>query len=115
MREADNFIFEQVNKKVIAARPAEQRPLGSDMADWLHKFTRNTKKNTSVVTLLEQIIGSEMMAHCRADSIRGGVLKIKVKAGPYMFQMRNMSSEILRQLQTAFPSSNINEIKLIAD
>lgn len=114
MQEADNFIFEQVNRKVLAARPAEQKPLGQDMVNWLHKFARNTKKNTNVVTLLEQIIGPEMMAHCKADSFRGGVLKLKVKAGPCMFQMRNMSSEILRQLQTAAPSANVNEIKLIA-
>ena len=114
MQEADNFILEQVNKKVLAARPGEQRPLGQDMYNWLHKFTRNTKKNTNVVTLLERIVGNEMMAHCKTDSIRGGVLKIKVKSGPYMFQMRNMSNEILRQLQTAYPSSNVNEIKIIA-
>jgi len=110
----EEFVLSQINKKVLAARPAEQQPLGQDMYNWLHKFTRNTKKNTNILTLLEQIVGEEMMAHCKADSIRGGVLKIKVKSGPYMFQMRNMSNEILRQLQTAYPSSNVNEIKIIA-
>jgi hypothetical protein len=114
MQDADNFILEQVNKKVLAARPAEHQPLGSDMCSWLHRFTRNTKSDTKVLSRLEQIIGAEMFANCKADSLRGGVLRLKVKAGPCMFQMRNMSGEILRQLQMAEPTSNINEIKLTA-
>jgi hypothetical protein len=110
----EEFILSQINKKILANRPAETEPIGRDVYNWLSKYTKNTKKNTSILTLLEQIVGSEMMIHCKADSIRGGVLKIKVQSGPYMFQMRNMSGEILRQLQTAYPSSNINEIKIIA-
>ncbi|MCE5339819.1 MAG: DUF721 domain-containing protein [Planctomycetaceae bacterium] len=110
----EEFILSQTNKKILANRPAAAEPIGRDVYNWLSKYTKNTKKNTSILTLLEQIVGSEMMIHCKADSIRGGVLKIKVRSGPYMFQMRNMSGEILRQLQTAYPSSNINEIKIIA-
>jgi hypothetical protein len=110
----DEFILSQTNKKILANRPAATEPIGRDVYNWLSKYTKNTKKNTSILTLLEQIVGSEMMIHCKADSIRGGVLKIKVSSGPYMFQMRNMSGEILRQLQTALPSSNVNEIKIIA-
>jgi hypothetical protein len=111
----DEFILGQVNKKILAKRPAVEKPIGQDIYNWLGKFTRNTKRNTRVLSLLEQIAGHEMMANCKPDSLRGGVLKIKVKPGPYMFQVRNMSGEILRQLQVAYPSANITEIKLTAN
>ncbi|MEN6384302.1 MAG: DUF721 domain-containing protein [Phycisphaerales bacterium] len=110
----DEFVLNQVNKKIVAGRPAVIKPIGNDIYNWLSKFTRNTKKNTKVLSLLEQIAGEEIMANCKPDSIRGGVLKLKVKPGPYMFQIRNMSGEILRKLQMSYPSANITEIKLVA-
>jgi hypothetical protein len=111
----DEFTLGQVNKKILANRPAVDKPIGQDIYNWLGKFTRNTKKNTKVLSLLEQIAGHEVMANCKPDSFRGGVLKLKVKPGPYMFQIRNMSGDILKQLQAAYPSANITEIKLIAN
>lgn len=110
----ENFKLEQVNKKILAGRPEMEKPIGQDVYHWLNRFTKKTKKNTRVLSLLEQIAGEEIMAHCTPDSINGGVLKIKVKPGPYMFQIRNMSGEILQQLQMAYPSANIREIKLVA-
>lgn len=107
------FILEQVNKRIKAGRPVKESPIGNDICSWLGRFTKNTSRNTQVLNMLEQIAGDEIMAHCRPDSISAGVLKIKVKPGPYMFQMKNMSSEILKQLQVAYPSANIREIKLI--
>lgn len=113
MQDAENFILEQVNKRIMAGRPIKESPIGNDICNLLFRFTKNTGRNMQVVNLLEQIAGEEIMANCRPESINGGVLKIKVKPGPYMFQMKNMSSEILKQLQAAFPSANIREIKLV--
>ncbi|HAL44657.1 MAG: hypothetical protein A2Y12_07885 [Planctomycetes bacterium GWF2_42_9] len=110
----DDFILGQANKQILSKRPAVVQPIGKDIYNWLGKYTRNTKKNTTILSLLQQIAGEEIMANCKPDSIRGGVLKIKVKPGPYMFQMRNMSGDILRRMQNALPSANISEIKLIA-
>jgi len=107
------FVLEQANKKVLAGRPAEQEPIGKDIYNWLSRFTKNTKKNSRILNLLEQIVGNEIMTYCKPDSIRAGVLTISVRPGPYMFQMRNMSGEILKQLQSAYPSVNIREIKLV--
>ncbi|HBG28465.1 MAG: hypothetical protein A2Y10_10805 [Planctomycetes bacterium GWF2_41_51] len=110
----ENFVLEQVNKKILAGRPAEQKPIGQDMCSWLSRVTKNTRKNSTVLSVLGQIIGEEIMQHCSPESIKAGVLKIKVKPGPYMFHLRNMTGEILRTLQTEYPSSHIREIKLIA-
>jgi len=107
-----DFILEQANKKVIANRPEAAQPIGRDVYNWLDRFTKNVKKNTRTISLLEQIAGEEIMANCQADSISAGVLKIKVKPGPYMFHIKNKSSEILKQLQTAYPAANIREIRL---
>lgn len=114
MPDAENFILEQVNKRILAGRPAEQKPIGQDICNWLSKVTKNTKKNSNVIGVLGQIVGEEIMQHCSCESIKSGILKIKVKPGPYMFQMRSMSGEILRRLRAEYPSANIREIKLTA-
>lgn len=115
MQNTEEFILEQANKKILASRPAGNRPIGHDIYNWLGKVTKNTRNNSNVVAMFGQIAGDEMMANCQPQSLRNGVLKIKVRPGPYMFQMRSMSSQFLKQLQSAYPSANIKEIKLVAN
>jgi len=110
----ENFILEQANKRILAGRPAEQKPIGQDICNWLSRVTKNSKKNTNVINILGRVVGEEIMQHCSCESIRSGVLKIRVKPGPYMFHLRNMTGEILKILQEEYPSSKIKEIKLIA-
>jgi predicted nucleic acid-binding Zn ribbon protein len=107
------FVLEQANRKIAGRRPAEQMPLGQDVYNCLSRLVKNTKKNMDVLSVFNQIAGDEMAEHCRPDSIGAGVLRIKVKPGPYMFHMRNRTDEILKQLQEACPSANIREIRLV--
>jgi len=108
-----DFILEQANKKIVGHRPPANLPLGQDIYNYLGRFSKNTKKNIEILNLFEQIAGEEIAAHCQPDSIGAGVLKVKVKPGPYMFHLRNRTDEILKQLQEACPSANIREIRLL--
>ncbi|MFA5293756.1 MAG: DUF721 domain-containing protein [Phycisphaerae bacterium] len=108
-----DFILEQANKKIVGHRQPASLPLGNDVYDYLGRFAKNTDKNIEILNLFEQIAGQEITAHCQLDSIRAGVLKVKVKPGPYMFHLRNRTDEILRQLQETCPSANIREIRLL--
>ena len=106
------FILEQANRKIVANRPPAELSFGQDIYNCLGRFVKNTKRNTQVLDLFEQAVGSEMAAHCQPDSINSGVLKVKVRPGSYMFHLRNKTDEILKQLQAACPSANIREIRL---
>ncbi len=112
--QTEEFIFEQANRQILAKRPSVSQPLGKDICDWFSYITKSTKRNSCVVEMFSQIIGPELTAHCQAQSLKAGVLIIRVRPGPYMFHIRNMSSRILQQLQTAYPSANIREIKLVS-
>jgi hypothetical protein len=107
------FRLEQANKKIVTRRPPADLPMGQDVYDCLGKFAKNVKKNTQILSLFEQIAGSDIAAHCRPESIGAGVLKVQVKPGPYMFHLRNRTDEILKQMQSACPSANIREIRLL--
>jgi len=107
------FILEQTNKKIVQRRLPADLPMGSDVYNCLSKFSKNVKKNTQILSLFEQFAGEDITAHCQADSIGAGVLKVKVKPGSYMFHLRNKTGEILKQLQEACPSANIREIRLL--
>ncbi|MBU1261230.1 MAG: DUF721 domain-containing protein [Planctomycetes bacterium] len=106
------FILEQANRKIVANRSPTEAPFGQNIYNCLDRFVKNTKRNSQVLDFFEQAVGSEIAAHCRPDSINSGVLKVKVRPGPYMFHLRNKTDEILKHLQTACPSANIREIRL---
>jgi 3-methyladenine DNA glycosylase/8-oxoguanine DNA glycosylase len=89
----------------------------SNIAPELKKFLRSVarpaKRNISVPDAFEQIAGNVLAQNCRIESLAAGVMKVKVKSGPYMFELRTRAGQIVEQLKQQCPSSNIREIKLV--
>jgi hypothetical protein len=89
----------------------------SNIAGELKLFLRSVaspaRRNVSVPDAFEQIAGDGLAQNCRIESLTAGVMKVKVKSGPYMFELRTRAGQIIEQLKQQCPSSNIREIKLV--
>ena len=59
-----------------------------------------------------QVVGDKLAENYQIDSCKAGVLKVKVKPGPYMFEIKAKATEIIEELRGQCPSLNIREIKL---
>jgi hypothetical protein len=79
---------------------------------FLKKVARPARRNVSVPDAFEQIAGDSLAQNCRIESITAGILKVKAKPGPYMFELRTRAEQIVEQLKQQCPSSNIREIRL---
>ncbi len=89
----------------------------SNIAGELKLFLRSVaspaRRNISVPEAFEQIAGDDLARNCRIESLRAGVMKVKVKSGPYMFELRTNAGQIVEELRQQCPLSNIREIKLV--
>ena len=104
------FMLEQVNRDILKRRPRVRR---QDVDECLEKFVKQTKKNVRVFRAFEQAAGDEIMSHCNIESINGGVLKLNVRPGPYMFSIRSRADEIIGRMRVLCPSAHIREIKIV--
>ena len=73
---------------------------------------KGMKRNAAVVDAWDEIIGRGLGEHCRLVSISGGVLRLEVEAGPYMHEVKLMSSELLERLRGKCPTAGIRKIKM---
>jgi len=80
---------------------------------FLRSVARPARRNVSVPDAFEQIAGDSLAQNCRIESLTAGVMKVKVKSGPYMFELRTRAGQIIEQLKQQCPSSNIREIRLV--
>lgn len=100
--------------RAIKSKRAEAAS-GSSIAGELNLFLKTVagpaRRNMSVPEAFEQIAGSTLARNCRVESLKAGVLKVKVKAGPYMFELCTRAGEIVEQIKQRCPSSNIREIR----
>ena len=87
--------------------------IAPELKRFLKKVARPAVRNISVPEAFEQIAGQYLAQNCRIESIMAGVLKVKTKPGPYMFELRTRAGQIVEQLKQQCPSSNIREIRLV--
>jgi hypothetical protein len=80
---------------------------------FLKSVARPARRNVSIPDAFEQIAGENLARNCRIESLLAGVMKVKVKSGPYMFELRTRATQIVEGLKQQCPSSNIREIKLV--
>jgi hypothetical protein len=59
-----------------------------------------------------QLLPTELYQHCKIVDISGGRLKVTVDSPSYMYEMRLLSRELLRELAQWCPRARIKEIKL---
>lgn len=86
--------------------------LGDSGRDYLGRNLQNLKRNAVVVDVWQEILPAELNEHSRLKSISGGVLELEVDPGPYMHEMRLISSELLEHLQNRCGRGKIKKIKL---
>jgi hypothetical protein len=80
---------------------------------FLRSVARPARRNVSIPDAFEQIAGDSLAQNCRIESLTAGVMKVRVKSGPYMFELRTRAGQIIEQLKQQCPSTNIREIKLV--
>jgi hypothetical protein len=87
--------------------------INGELKLFLKKVARPAVRNVSIPDAFEQIVGQYVAQNCRIESIVAGILKVKTKPGPFMFELRTQAGQIVEQLKQQCPSANIREIRLV--
>lgn len=95
-----------------------RRETTSSIADSGHRYLgfnlRRLKQSAKIVDAWQELVPEEMAAHCSIRKIEGGVIEVEVAPGPYMHEMRLMSSELVSHLRDICGQGKITKIKLVA-
>jgi len=65
--------------------------------------------------VFSELLPAELSAACRVESVLSGVLRVRVLSGAYLFQMRQLCPELLKELKKQCPAAGIKYIKLVVD
>ncbi len=76
--------------------------------------SRELKRNATAVDAWQDILPAGFYEHCSLASISGGVMTLYVDPGPYMHELRLISSELLGHIQQRCPQAGIRKISLLA-
>jgi hypothetical protein len=108
-------LLAKANRTIKARRkkPVASNNIDGQMNLFLRSVARPARRNVSVPDAFGLIAGDSLAQNCRIESLTAGVMKVKVKAGPYMFELRTRTEQIIEELKQQCPSSNIREIRLI--
>lgn len=74
---------------------------------------RKMEKNAKIVDAWNELIPEGLEDHCRLKSIDSGVVELEVDAGPYMHELRLMTSELLEHLRERCGRGAVKRIKLV--
>ena len=99
--------------KFRRTRTESNSSIASELKRFLKGVARPARRNVSIPDAFGQIAGDGLAQNCRIESLTAGVMKVKVKSGPYMFELRSRAGQIMEELKQQCPSSNIREIKLV--
>jgi hypothetical protein len=91
-------------------RRANAGRLGGDIEQFFCVRGRGLEKNCSVVDLWGELMPKEFYNYCRLADISSGVLYVEATPGPYMHELRLLSSELLERVQTQCPRAGIKKI-----
>jgi predicted nucleic acid-binding Zn ribbon protein len=109
-------LFAGVNRTLKRKRPAPIKfaTMAGEFERFIKKTAKPAKRNTTVPQAFAQAIGETLARNCKIESISKGVLKVKVKSGPYMFAIQTQTDEIIEKLQVQCPAAKIREIKILS-
>lgn len=96
------------------SRRARTSRLGDSAKEYFGSRLGRLKKNAAVVDALDEVLDSQFGEHCRLRSISGGVVRLEVDPGPYMHEVRLMSSELIEVLRRECPRAGLRSIKVVA-
>ncbi|MBE0535143.1 MAG: DUF721 domain-containing protein [Phycisphaerae bacterium] len=73
--------------------------LGANVQTYIKGRLGPLRRNAGVVDVWRQLLPNGLAAHCQISAIRGDVVEVEVDPGPYMHELRVLSTEIIDQLQ----------------
>ncbi|MDD5133866.1 MAG: DUF721 domain-containing protein [Phycisphaerae bacterium] len=111
----DELLLAKANKALKLKRPVPRKitEITNELQRFIKKSAKPARRNISIPQAFNQAVGETLAQNCRIESIKGGILKLRVSPGPYMYTLQMQLSEIIEKLQTQSPSSDIREIKLL--
>ncbi len=95
------------------SRAKKTTRLGPSAQAYLDRRDARLKKNCSVVDIWHQVLPQELYDHCRLIGILGGTLRVEAEPGPYMHEMRMLSSELVEHLQNRCRRAGVKRIVLV--
>jgi hypothetical protein len=99
---------------LVARRSKHELQITSHELDlFIKHIARPAARSASIPETFKQVIGRDMAQYCQIDSIMAGVLRVKTKPGPFMFELQTQAGWIVEQLRQQCPSANIRQIKLV--
>jgi predicted nucleic acid-binding Zn ribbon protein len=109
------LLLAKVNRALKLKRPASGKitAIANELQQFIRKSAKPARRNMSIPQAFSLAIGETLAQNCRIESIQGGILRLRVSPGPYMYALQMQSSRIIEKLQTQCPSSGIREIKLL--
>ena len=91
----------------------EMDRLGEKSQAFLQKNNKRFEKNSQIIYALAGLLPDNLLGHCKVFDIAGKTLRLQVDPGPYMFELRLASSELIEHLRKKSPRCGINRISLL--
>lgn len=106
----DRLLRQLCRYKPIAKDTTEA--LGANVQTYIKRRLGSLRRNAGVVDMWRQLLPNELAAHCEITAVRGGVLEVEVAPGPYMYELRSLSAELVNQLQRCSGGAQIRRLVL---
>jgi hypothetical protein len=87
--------------------------LGKKADQYLNNNRLRFERNAQIIYELEGLLPDRLLMHCKIFDIVGKTLRMQVDPGPYMFELRTESPELIEGLRRKYPRCGINRISLI--
>ena len=107
------------NKRLKSATDWQFRPkrtgsrLGDEIVVYLEKRSRMWTRNATVMDIWQQVVPSALQPFCRLDKRVGNTLYLQAAPGPYLYQVQNLSDELLDAIKQQAPRSGIQKIRVM--
>ncbi len=108
----EEMLLYEISKRRWGKAVGEQ--LGDIAGKYLDRRGRGLEASAAVLDVWGEVLPGDFYEHCEVVSLVGGRLVVEVDPGPYMHELRIMSSELLEHLQGRCGRAKIKNIKLRA-
>ena len=71
----------------------------------------NPAETARIFSAWGQIVGPEVAARCRPSSLKGGVLKVRTESAVWASEVRYLSADVIRRINTELGKEIVREIK----
>ena len=95
-------------------RPRQrQSTLGDEIFSYLKKHDRTFTRNARIVDAWNDVMPPGLQPYCKLDKRVGNVLYVQVQPGPYQYQVRLLSGDLLERIRQAAPRCGIQDIRVV--